>query len=90
MDYKRPTTQMIGIFQPWTNTHRKHFVDCWVKTGQVIIMVKGLPKSDMCPHSFEEVKKQIDESLSGEYSGYYEVILVPNVKEIYSETYKEN
>ena len=90
MDYKRPTTQMQGVFQPWTQEHRRIFVECWVKTGQVFIMVRDVPKSEKYPFSFEEIKKQIDESLSKEYSGYYKVISVPNIKEIFCELDKES
>lgn len=90
MDYKRPTTQMLGRFQPWSNEHREQFVQAWVKTGQVIIMVKDVPRSESNPYSYDDIRKQIDESLGIEYKGYYDVILVPNIITKYTLTSDDN
>jgi adenylylsulfate kinase len=46
-------------------------------------MVRDMPRSDKNPYTFEQVKENIDNSLSSMYSGYYEVISVPNITNIY-------
>lgn len=46
-------------------------------------MVRNMPISEKNPYSFEQVKKNIDESLKEEYNGYYDVISVPNITNIH-------
>ena len=41
-DWKRPTVQMLGRWQPWHSGHQELFKRCVVKTGQVIIQVRDV------------------------------------------------
>ena len=40
MDRRKPTTQMLGRFQPWHGGHTELFKRAHAKTGQVAIMVR--------------------------------------------------
>jgi hypothetical protein len=46
-------------------------------------MVRDMPISEKNPFDFEQVKKNIDNSLKDEFEGYYDVISVPNITKIY-------
>ena len=39
-DWKKPTVQMLGRWQPWHDGHQALFNRCVAKTGQVIIQVR--------------------------------------------------
>ena len=39
-DWKKPTVQMLGRWQPWHMGHQELFKRCIKKTGQVIIQVR--------------------------------------------------
>jgi len=41
-DWKKPTTQMLGRWQPWHNGHTELFKRAMEKTGQVIIMCRDV------------------------------------------------
>ena len=41
-DWKKPTVQMLGRWQPWHNGHQELFKRCVAKTGQVIIQVRDV------------------------------------------------
>ena len=41
-DWKKPTVQMLGRWQPWHNVHQKLLKDVWQKTEQVIIQVRDV------------------------------------------------
>ena len=41
-----PTTQMLGRWQPWHDGHTELFKRALAETGQVIIMVRTVPKSE--------------------------------------------
>ena len=41
-DWKKPTVQMLGRWQPWHEGHQALFKRCVVKTGQVIIQVRDV------------------------------------------------
>ena len=90
-DWKKPTVQMLGRWQPWHNGHQELFKRSVKKTGQVIIQVRDVEGSsggkgqDDNPFSWEDVCKNIDENLSKD--GYkrgkdYEIMLVPNITNI--------
>ena len=91
-DWKKPTVQMLGRWQPWHDGHIELFKRALQKTGQVCIMYRDVAGVDAGvegqadnPFDFEEVKKNIIKGLS-EY-GYnegkeYVVIKVPNVIDI--------
>ena len=90
-DWKKPTVQMLGRWQPWHAGHQELFKRCIKKTGQVIIQVRdvegasGGEGQDDNPFSWEEVCKNIQENLKKD--GYergieYELMLVPNITNI--------
>ncbi|MDB2543585.1 hypothetical protein N9X63_00750 [Woeseiaceae bacterium] len=90
-DWKKPTVQMLGRWQPWHEGHRALFERCVAKTGQVIIQVRdvqgasGGTGQDDNPFDWDVVCSNIEKGLN-EY-GYkrgseYEIMLVPNVVNI--------
>ena len=91
-DWKKPTAEMLGRWQPWHDGHTELFKRALSKTGQVCIMYRdvggadaGVKGQDDNPFKFEEVKKNIIEGLS--LHGYQEgkdyiVIKVPNIIDI--------
>ena len=81
MDYSKPTAQMLGRWQPFHDGHLELFKKILEKTGQVIIMVRDMPKSDNNPFEFEDIKKRIQEKLK-DYAGKFDVIKVPNITNI--------
>ena len=90
-DWKKPTVQMLGRWQPWHDGHRALFERCVAKTGQVIIQVRDIQGSsggigqDDNPFDWDEVCLNIDKDLSklGYKRGIeYEIMLVPNITNI--------
>ena len=91
-DWKKPTVQMLGRWQPWHDGHIELFKRALQKTGQVCIMYRDVTGVDAGvegqadnPFDFEDVKKNIIKGLSKH--GYkegkeYIVIKVPNVIDI--------
>jgi len=91
-DWKKPTVQMLGRWQPWHDGHTELFKRALKKTGQVCIMFRDVDGVDAGiegqadnPFAFEEVKKKIKEGL--EKHGFEEnkefvVIKVPNIVDI--------
>ena len=41
-DWKKPTAQMLGRFQPWHSGHRELFKKAHEETGQVAIMIRDV------------------------------------------------
>jgi nicotinamide mononucleotide adenylyltransferase len=41
-DYKKPTTQMLGRWQPWHDGHTALFKKALLETGQVCIMIRDV------------------------------------------------
>ena len=90
-DWKKPTVQMLGRWQPWHDGHQALFKRCVAKTGQVIIQVRdvqgasGGDGQDDNPFDWEAVCKNIEEGLVKDnfHRGKeYEIMLVPNVVNI--------
>ena len=91
-DWKKPTVQMLGRWQPWHDGHTALFKKALEKTGQVCIMYRdvggvdaGVEGQNDNPFEFEEVKKNIANGLATQ--GYtegkeYVVIKVPNITDI--------
>jgi len=90
-DWKKPTVEMLGRWQPWHDGHTELFKRCHSKTGQVAIMVRdvqgasGGDGQDDNPFVFEDVKKNIIEGL--DFHGFvkerdYTIMLVPNIVDI--------
>jgi len=94
-DWKKPTTQMLGRWQPWHDGHTALFKKSLLETGQVCIMCRNVPSDveanervpgqDDNPFDFPEVKRRIREALAKEgftYDEEYCIIEVPNIVDI--------
>jgi hypothetical protein len=97
-DWKRPTTQMLGRWQPWHAGHTALFKQALMETGQVVIMVRDVGgivgadagagrtvAQDDNPFDFEVVKQNIITALAAEdfiYNQDYTIMLVPNIVDI--------
>ena len=79
---KKPTTQMLGRWQPFHNGHFALFEKIIQKTGQVCIQVRDIQGVDDNPFDFETVKKNIEEKLNPKYKNRFKIILVPNITNI--------
>mgnify|MGYP006122023803 FL=1 len=90
-DWKKPTVQMLGRWQPWHDGHQALFKRCVAKTGQVIIQVRdvqgasGGDGQDDNPFDWDAVCANIEEDLLKD--GFkrdveYEIMLVPNIVNI--------
>ena len=90
-DYKKPTVQMLGRWQPWHEGHTTLFEKALEKTGQVLIMVRDVQGvdagmgNDDNPFDFEKINNDIAAKLFER--GYiigedFEVMLVPNIVDI--------
>jgi hypothetical protein len=97
-DWQKPTTQMLGRWQPWHDGHTELFKRALAETGQVCIMVRdvgGIVGTDAGggrtvaqtdnPFVYEDVWHGIRDGLQAagyEYSEQYIVMRVPNIVDI--------
>ena len=90
-NWKKPTVQMLGRWQPWHRGHQELFKRCIKKTGQVIIQVRdvegasGGQGQDDNPFCWEDVCKNIEDNLlkdNYKRGVEYEIMLVPNITNI--------
>ena len=97
-DWKKPTTQMLGRWQPWHPGHTALFKKSLMETGQVAIMVRDVggivgsdagggrtAKQDDNPFDIDTVKKNIIDALGQEgfvYNEDYIIMQVPNIVDI--------
>ncbi len=81
-DNKKPTTQMLGRWQPFHDGHYALFEEIIKKTEQVCIQIRDVQGVDDNPFDFETVKKNIEEKLNLKYEGRFKIILVPNITNI--------
>ena len=91
-DWKKPTVEMLGRWQPWHDGHTELFRRALQKTGQVCIMYRDVGGMDAGvdgqgdnPFQFEEVKKNIIAGLTShgfEEGKEYVVLKVPNIVDI--------
>ena len=97
-DYKKPTTQMLGRWQPWHDGHTALFKKALLETGQVCIMIRNVGgivgedagagrtvAQDDNPFEWMEVADNIGEALEKE--GFtngveYIIMTVPNIVDI--------
>ena len=90
-DYKKPTGQMLGRWQPWHEGHTQLFEKAFEKTEQVLIMVRDVQGvdagmgNDDNPFDFDKISNDIAAKLFER--GYiigedFEVMLVPNIVDI--------
>ena len=96
-DWKKPTTQMLGRWQPWHDGHTALFKKALKETGQVCIMVRDVGgivgedagagrtgTQDDNPFDFDTVVKNIKDGLAthATYGVEYIVMQVPNIVDI--------
>ena len=90
-DWKKPTVQMLGRWQPWHEGHRALFLRCIAKTGQVIIQVRdvqgvsGGDHQDDNPFDWDAICNDIEKDLiecEFKRGVEYEIMLVPNIVNI--------
>lgn len=82
-DWRKPTVQMLGRWQPWHAGHRALFERALAKTGQVCIMIRdchGWQGSN--PFEVNQVTGFIKRDLDPLYQGQYTIQLVPNIVNI--------
>lgn len=80
---KLNTALIIGRWQPWHKGHRELFKAALDRAEKVAIGVRATFETDgKNPFTFDEVKKFIDDDLSGEFEGKYEVIDLPNITNV--------
>ncbi len=84
-DWKKPTVQMLGRWQPWHEGHTQLFKKAVIETGQVCIMIRDVEGLDDNPFSSTDVANNIIKELSKEnftYNNDYVIIKVPNIVNI--------
>jgi hypothetical protein len=97
-DWKKPTTQMLGRWQPWHAGHTALFKKALMETGQVCIQIRdvgGIVGQDAGagrtaaqtdnPFDLDTVKANIMDALDVEgfvYNEDYIIMLVPNIVDI--------
>ena len=97
-NWKKPTTEMLGRWQPWHPGHTALFKKAFAETGQVVIMVRdvgGIVGEDAGagrtvaqndnPFDFLTVKENIIRGLAQEgfnYNEDYIIMEVPNIVDI--------
>lgn len=97
-DWKKPTTQMLGRWQPWHDGHTALFKKALMETGQVCIMIRDVGgivgedagagrtvTQDDNPFILVDVIRGIDKALEAE--GFkngedYIVMRMPNIVDI--------
>jgi hypothetical protein len=82
-DWKKPTVQMLGRWQPWHAGHRALFERLLAKTGQVVIQIRDVQGwQGSNPFEVETVKGFIRRDLDMLYQGQYDIQVVPNIVHI--------
>ena len=97
-DSTKPTTQMLGRWQPWHDGHTELFKRALAETGQVCILTRNVGGiigedagggrtaiQDDNPFDIETVRKNIISALSEQgytYRREYIIINVPNIVDI--------
>jgi ATP sulfurylase len=84
-NWQKPTVEMLGRWQPWHRGHTELFKRAVAKTGQVVIMVRDVHRTEGNPFGLVEVIRKIDSALEAE--GYkngeqYIIKRVPNIVDI--------
>ena len=97
-DWKKPTVQMLGRWQPWHSGHTELFKRALAETGQVCIMVRNVGgivgedagggrtvTQDDNPWDFHDVRLGITNALREAgyvYATDYVIMQVPNIVDI--------
>ena len=84
-DWKKPTVQMLGRWQPWHDGHTALFKRAIAKTGQVAILVRDVQGVGDNPFEFSKVvvgiRNKLDEH-DYKMGTDYIVMKVPNITNI--------
>ena len=100
-DNQKPTTQMLGRWQPWHPGHTALFKKALLETGQVCIQIRDVggivgtdagadrttTKQDDNPFTFTEVKNNIIQALFEEGFTYNEEYIIMQVPNIVDISY---
>lgn len=92
----KPTTQMLGRWQPWHAGHTELFKKALAETGQVCIMIRTVPQDtdasggrtmiqDDNPFTATDVEENIKKELEKvgyKYGNEYIIMRVPNIVDI--------
>jgi len=97
-DWKKPTTEMLGRWQPWHPGHTALFKKAFAETGQVVIMVRDVggivgqdagagrtANQDDNPFHWDQVRNNIIDALWKENfreNEDYIIMKVPNIVDI--------
>ena len=95
-DHFKPTTQMLGRWQPWHPGHTELFKRALAETGQVCIQIRTVPQDtdasggrtvtqDDNPFTIDDVIRKIRVALDKEgftYGKEYIAMKVPNIVDI--------
>ena len=82
-DWKQPTVQMLGRWQPWHAGHRALFERLLERTGQVMIQIRDVQGwQGSNPFAIDQVKHFIRRDLDPLYQGQYDIQVVPNIVHI--------
>ena len=77
-NWKKPTTLMLGRYQPWHDGHSALYLEGYLRTSQVVIGVRDTYlTSEKDPLTFDQVKDNI---LSSENNSF--IIKMPNITNI--------
>ena len=100
-DWKKPTTQMLGRWQPWHDGHTELFKRALAETGQVCIQIRDVggivgtdaganrtnTKQDDNPFDIETVKNNIIDALGKERFVYNQDYIIMLVPNIVDISY---
>lgn len=83
-DWKKPSIQIVGKWQPWHQGHTNLFKKALTFTGQVVIIVKDVYKSEGEDAPFGEIDVINQITISLEKEGFYDgqhyiIVCTPNI-----------
>jgi cytidyltransferase-like protein len=81
-DNKKPTSLMMGRFQPFHEGHIKLFEKILLLNEQVLIFIKDVHNIGDNPFAFKKIKKLINFKLGKLFKNRYKIIKAPNITNI--------
>ena len=79
---KKPTSLMMGRFQPFHEGHLKLFEKILLLNEQVLIFIKDVYNIGDNPFTFQNIKKQINFKLKKLFKNRYKIMKAPNITNI--------